>query len=139
MKRPVDKNYYIGIGVAIVNNYTQGHAEQAKKKALNDLISEISVTVKSASIMHQIEQDDELNSMYQSLVNVSAENDIEGFELHESWGDEKEYWVYYRLLKSTYHANKLRKLDRAKGIASTYYESGKGALSAGDAGSALRA
>ena len=45
MSRPVDNRYYQGIGVAMVNSYTQGHVEEAKKKALNDLISEISVKV----------------------------------------------------------------------------------------------
>ena len=138
MSRPNDNKYYHGIGVAIVNTYTQGHIEQAKKKALNDLISEISVTVKSASIVHQIEENDELNNMYQSLTNVTAENDIEGFELVDSWGNEAEYWVYYRLSKSLYHANKLRKLDRAKSISSTYYEAGKEAVSNSDAGEAYR-
>lgn len=136
MSRPVDRNYYQGLGVAMVNTYTQGHVEEAKKKALNDLISEISVTVKSTSMMQQVEQNEELNSMYQNLTKVTTENSIEGYELVASWGDEKEYWVYYRLSKELYNSNKQRKLDRAAGIGSQYYESGKSAVAAGDIGRA---
>jgi hypothetical protein len=136
MSRPVDRNYYQGIGVAMVNNYTQGHAEEAKKKAMNDLISEISVKVKTTSLMQQVERNEELNSMYQNLTKVTAENDIEGYELVASWGDEKEYWVYYRLSKELYNRNKQRKLDRAKNIGIQYYESGRTALASGDVGRA---
>jgi len=138
MSRPVDRNYYQGIGVAMVNNYTQSHVEDAKKKALNDLTSEISVTVKSTTLMQQVEQNDELNSMYQNLTKLSSENDIEGYELVASWGDEKEYWVYYRLSKELYKRNKQRKLDRARGIGSQYYESGKEAMKSGDVGRAYQ-
>lgn len=136
MSRPVDRNYYQGIGVAMVNTYTQGHVEDAKKKALNDLTSEISVTVKSTSLMQQVERNDELNSMYQNLTKLQSQNDIEGYELVSSWGDEKEYWVYYRLSKELYNRNKQRKLDRAKNVGSQYYESGKTAVQEGNIGRA---
>jgi len=134
--RPVDKAYYQGIGVSMVNNYTQSHVEEAKKKALNDITSEISVKIKSTTLMQQIEQNDELNSLYQSQTKLSSENEIEGFELVGSWGDETQYWVYYRLSKSMYHQNKLRRLDRTKGIGSQYYESGKSAMKKGNNGRA---
>ncbi|MEQ8324488.1 MAG: LPP20 family lipoprotein [Vicingaceae bacterium] len=136
--RPVDRSYYQGIGVAMVNSYNQDHVEQAKKKALNDLVSEISVKVKSTSMMQQIERNQELNSMFQNLTSLSAENDIEGYELYASWGDDKEYWVYYRLSKELYNRNKLRRLDRARSQASLYYESGIDALKNGDAGRAYQ-
>ena len=136
MSRPVDRNYYQGIGVSMVNNYTQGHVEEAKKKALNDLTSEISVTVKSTSMMQQVERNEELSSMYQNLTQLKTENDIEGYELVDSWGDEKEYWVYYRLSKELYNRNKQRKLDRAKSIGSQFYESGKAAAQEGNIGRA---
>ncbi len=138
MSRPVDKSYYQGIGVAMVNTYTQGHVEDAKKKALNDLTSEISVTVKSTTLMQQVETNSELNDMYQNLTKVSTENDIEGYELVDSWGDEKEYWVYYRLSKSLYKANKMRKLDRAKNVASQFYNSGKQSLRNAEVGRAYQ-
>lgn len=136
ISRPVDRNYYHGVGVAMVNTYTQGHVEEAKKKALNDITSEISVTVKSTSLVQVVERNEELNSMYQNLTKVHSENDIEGYELIASWGDEKEYWVYYRLSKELYHRNKQRKLDRAKGVGSQYYESGKSAIQDGNIGRA---
>lgn len=136
VSRPVDHGYYQGVGVAMVNNYTQGHVEEAKKKALNDIISEISVNVKSSSVMQQIENNDELKSMYQSLTKVNSENSIEGYELVDSWGNDKEYWVYYRLSKELFHRNKMRRLDRAKNVASQYFESGKSGLKKGDIGRA---
>ena len=136
ISRPVDKSYYQGIGVAMVNTYTQGHVEEAKKKALNDLTSEISVTVKSTSMMQQVERNEELNSMYQNLTKLTSENSIEGYELVASWGDEKEYWVYYRLSKSLYNANKQRKLDRAKAVGEQFYQSGRKAVSEGNSGRA---
>ena len=138
ISRPVDKSYYQGIGVAMVNPYTQGHVEEAKKKALNDLISEISVKVKSTTIMQQIENNQELNNMFQSLTKVSAENDIEGFELYDSWGNDKEYWVYYRLSRELYYKNKLRRMDRARSQGSLFYESGREAVTSGNIGRAYQ-
>ncbi len=124
VSRPVDGRYYHGVGVAMVNNYTQNHVESAKQKALNDIVSEISVSVSTSSRVWQFENNDELIQEYQSLTDLKMKNEIEGYELVDSWGNESEYWVYYRLSKEKYNSKKLRELASARNLATQYYEEG---------------
>ena len=44
-EHPVSSNYYIGVGSISKNGQSLNYREQAKKNALNDLASEISVTI----------------------------------------------------------------------------------------------
>jgi len=99
--KPADNNYYVGIGHGTkdgANNYIQ----EAKKSALEDLVSQIKVEVSSMSVLSQIDENKEFQQKYQQIIQTKVKDDIQDFEQEDSWQDEKNYWVYYRLSKQRY-------------------------------------
>ena len=125
-QRPVSQAYYTGIGGAAKSmgvNYTQS----AKKSALEDLISEIQVKVSSSSFLHQMDKDNQYSEEYQAKIKTTAENEIQDFELVDSWEDGTNYWVYYRLSKAKYRALQEQKRAEALAIALDYYKKGQAA------------
>ena len=115
---PASPNYYIGIGIANKNNQDINHREQAKKNALNDLASEISVNIKSNSFLFSMESDYDYNEDFKSIIKTEINKDLEGYELVDSWEDELYYKVYYRLSKSKYHQK--QKEDKEKALTLCY-------------------
>ena len=64
---PFQDGYYTGIGHSIKdgsNNYIQA----AKKSALDDLVSEIKVTVSSTSVLSSTEVDNKLQEQYEQII-----------------------------------------------------------------------
>src|SRR5258708_18589169 len=91
----------MGIGHAIKdgqNNYIQ----EAKKSALEDLVSEIKVNISSTSVLNQLDNGKEFQEKYEQMIKTTATDDIEEFEQVDVWQDIKNYWVYYRLSKQRY-------------------------------------
>ncbi len=111
---PVSPNYYIGIGIANKNNQNINFREQAKQNALNDLASEISINIKSNSFLFSMESDYDYHEDFKSIIKTEINNDLEGYELVDSWEDELYYKVYYRLSKSKYHQK--QKEDKEKAL-----------------------
>ena len=99
--KPQTDAYFVGIGHSNKdgsNNYVQ----EAKKSALEDLVSEIKVNVSSTSVLTQIDDNKEFREKYEQMVQTTAADEIEEFEVADSWEDDKNYWVYYRLSKQRY-------------------------------------
>ncbi|HLZ16482.1 MAG TPA: LPP20 family lipoprotein [Cyclobacteriaceae bacterium] len=99
--KPDDGVYYIGIGHATKdgqNNYVQ----EAKKSALEDLVSSIKVNVSSTSVLNQLDDGKGFSEKYQQMIQTKAADDIEEFEQVDVWQDDRNYWVYYRLSKQRY-------------------------------------
>ena len=99
--KPDVADYYVGIGHASKdgqNNYIQ----EAKKSALEDLISEIKVNVSSSSVLSQLDDGKGFQQKYQQMVQTNAADEIEDFEQVDVWQDDRNYWVYYRLSKQHY-------------------------------------
>lgn len=88
-KRPVDNTSYTGIGFALKTN--PDYMQEAKQQALNDLISEISVEVQGETLMNMVQSDDNFSSSLAQNIKLKAREDLEQFELTDSWGDNKEY------------------------------------------------
>jgi hypothetical protein len=100
--KPDEGDYYIGIGHATKdgqNNYIQ----EAKKSALEDLVSGIKVTVSSTSVLNELDDGKGFSEKYQQMIQTTATDDIEDFEQVDVWQDDRNYWVYYRLSKQRYH------------------------------------
>ncbi len=100
--KPEDPGYYNGIGHATKdgqNNYIQ----EAKKSALEDLVSEIKVNVSSTSVLSQLDDGKGFSEKYQQMIKTTASDDIQDFEQVDVWQDDKNYWVFYRLSKQRYH------------------------------------
>lgn len=99
--RPISKEYYIGIGYCKIS--TPSYEEIAKRKALDDLVSEISSNVKSEMLLTESESDRNYNSNFSSSIQISSNIEIEGYELIDTWKNEEFYWVYYQLSKEKYY------------------------------------
>ena len=93
--RPISSAFYIGIAKA--SKQTSDYQAIAKQNALADLSSEISVTLSSASIFHQIDKGETYREEYQALIQVESQKQLEGYTLVDSWESESEYWMYYQL------------------------------------------
>jgi hypothetical protein len=127
---PYEEGYYTGIGHSVKsgnNNYVQA----AKKSALDDLVSEIKVNVSSTSILNQIEVNRKLSEQYEQIIQTSAADEIEEFELVDAWEDQANYWVYYRLSIARYRAIKEEQKRNATILASDYLQKGKAAEKSG--------
>lgn len=127
---PYQDGYYTGIGHSLKagsGNYIQ----EAKKSALEDLVSEIKVNVSSTSILSQLEVDKKLSEQYEQIIKTTAADEIEEFEMVDAWEDESNYWVYYRLSISRYRQIKEEQKRNATILAKDYLIKGKDAESAG--------
>jgi hypothetical protein len=95
------------------NNGNFDHLEQAKKNAFNDLVSQIQVTVQANSIQPQLERNREFSDEFRSFTRLTSNVAIEDYELVNSWQNETEYWVYYRLSTASYREQKERRMRAA--------------------------
>ena len=121
---PYQDGYYTGIGHSVKNG-SNNYVQAAKKSALDDLVSEIKVTVSSTSILNQIEVDKKLSEQYEQIIQTTAADEIEEFELVDAWEDPANYWVYYRLSIARYRQIKEEQKKNASILAADYLLKGK--------------
>jgi hypothetical protein len=129
---PYQDGYYTGIGHSLKlgnSNYIQA----AKKSALDDLISDIKVTVSSTSILSQLEADRKFfTEQYEQIIKTTAADEIEEFEMVDAWEDATNYWVYYRLSISRYRQIKEEQKRNATLLATDYLQKARDAERAGE-------
>ena len=114
--RPISSLSYIGIAKA--PKRSSDYQAIAKQNALADLSSEISVTLSSASIFHQIDKGETYREEYQALIQVESQKQLEGYTLVDSWESESEYWMYYQLFKADW--DRITAERKQKAIAQCY-------------------
>lgn len=131
-ERPFSPSDYIGIGIASKSLYPMEYAQIAKKNALNDLASEISVEVKGETFLSQLEVGRDFRETFMSQINTSTREKIEGYEVAGTWENGNEYWVFYRLSRSKHASVKAQKKRAALDSAKDYFLKGKDALTAGN-------
>lgn len=126
-ERPVSPEYYTGIAVVKKDANETNYMQLAKNQALQDLCSEISISISSNSVLHQFENNTSFKEEFEADIRTSLAQDLEGYEIVSSWDDKKEdeYWVYYRLSKNQYALLKRIKLNKAKKLSQSYFEEGK--------------
>jgi hypothetical protein len=100
--KPSESAYYVGIGHSAKDG-TNNYIQSAKKSALEDLISEIKVNVSSTSVLSQLDVNKEFSEKYEQIIQTTAADELEEFEQVDSWEDDRNYWLYYRLSKQRYH------------------------------------
>jgi len=128
---PYQDGYYTGIGHSVKdgsNNYIQA----AKKSALDDLVSEIKVNVSSTSVLSQLELDKKLTEQYEQVIQTTAADEIEEFELVDAWEDNANYWVYYRLSIARYREIKEEQKRNATLLATDYLQKARQAEKDGE-------
>ncbi len=126
-ERPVSSEYYIGIAVVKKDANQTNYMQLAKNKALQDLSSEISISISSNSVLHQFENNISFKEEFEADIRTSLAQDLEGYEMVSSWDNKKEdeYWVYYQLSKNQYALLKRIKLNKAKKLSQSYFEEAK--------------
>ncbi len=127
--------YYVGIGVAPKSS--PDPLESAKKNALNDLASEISVTVEGNSLLYTLDSRSHFSENYTSTVRTRTSEQLEGFELVDSWDSGTEHWTYYRLSKAEHARIKAERKRKAFDQAIDLHTRSATALAGGDLRSAF--
>ena len=106
--RPNNGFKYVGVGVA-EKGKSSNYQMEAKKNALYDLSSEIKVNISSNSVLYTVQNNNNFNENFNSLINLSNTDNIEGYQLIDSYENEKQYWIYYELDKQEYANQKAQK------------------------------
>jgi hypothetical protein len=105
--------YYIGIGIAQKNRPATEYTEGARNSALNDIASQITVSISSDVLRKVLEKNEQLEEEFQSSIRASATADLEEVELVDTYETGEEYWVYCRLSRADYAERRSRKLSAA--------------------------
>lgn len=135
--RPLSSANYIGIGVASKVREPLDYASVAKKNALNDLASEISVEVKGESFLNTLEVNRQFHEEFVSNISTTTREKIEGYDIAGTYETKDEYWVYYRLSKAKHDLIKREKKNKALNAANDYFVKGKDAQIVGNVPVAL--
>lgn len=122
--KPNQPSYYIGIGRATKDGVTN-HIQAAKKSALEDLVSEIKVNISSSSVLSSIDANKEFQEKYEQIIQTTAADEIEEFEQVDTWQDERNFWVYYRLSKQRYKEIKDEQRRNAVSIGLDFFKKAK--------------
>jgi hypothetical protein len=118
--KPPQDIYYIGIGHSIKDG-TNNYLQEAKKSALEDMVSEIKVNISSTSILSQIDANKELQEKYEQIIKTTVADEIEEYEQVDAWEDGKNYWLYYRLSKQRYKEIKDEQKRNAVSLALDFF------------------
>ncbi|WP_462318258.1 LPP20 family lipoprotein [Marinilabilia sp.] len=119
-KRPSDRNFYIGIGMAYKKESSGlDYAKKARADALKEMASEIEVNVSANSLMRQFEDNFNFRETFESEISTSAEENLAGYEV-KTWENRREYWVLMKLSKEQYQRRKRLDLEMAKKKAASY-------------------
>ncbi len=106
--RPNNGFKYVGVGVADKIK-SSNYQIEAKKNALYDLASEIKVDISTNSVLYTVQNNNNFNENFNSLIKLSSSDNIEGYTLVDTYENDKQYWVYYQLDKQEYQNQKARK------------------------------
>ena len=130
--RPFRPGVYTGIGSAPKVGAGADHQSQAKYQALNDLASEISVTISGSSLLYQAEANDRYAESFQSSVKTRTVEQLTGYELSGIYEDDDQYWVWYTLDKAVYASDKKTRKQKAIELALFHRGLAKDHLTAGE-------
>lgn len=133
-QRPIDARYYIGVGIASKMIHRNDFQVVAKKNALEDMVGEINVKVNANSMLFSYDKNGKVGDDFKSFTKVTALEQVENFEVVDSWENNEEFWILYRLSKAQYQADKEKRiavaLEEAKAFAQIGVENEKnGAIS----------
>lgn len=122
--RPHSSMHYIGVGSCSKLNRPYDYQTIAKKNALNDLASEISVRVQGQTFLNSLEVNKSFSEEFISNVSTSTDAKIDEYEIAGTWENKNEFWVFYRLDKAQYQAQKMAKKSAALNLSNDFYQKG---------------
>jgi len=123
--RPVSNTYYIGIGIVSKNQNNQNIYELARNEALKDMSSEISSYLESIINWEVVEEAGIISNDYKRNLNITTHNYLEDYELVDTWEDENELWVYYRLSKNLFLDKRKKRIEKARDLSFGLYKKAK--------------
>jgi hypothetical protein len=89
--RPVNSSYYIGIATCSKTAQPADYQAIAKKLALNDLATEISVKVEGQTFFNTMEVNKAFSESFSSNVTTSSSELLEDYEVAGIWEDKELY------------------------------------------------
>ncbi len=135
--RPVNSSYYIGIATCSKNTQPADYQAIAKKLALNDLATEISVKVEGQTFFNTMEVNKAFSESFSSNVTTSSSELLEDYEVAGIWEDKDLYAVYYKLNKFDYQSKKAQKKENTLRSALDFLKKGREAKKLGNIPSAV--
>lgn len=123
-ERPHAEGYFTGIGVAKLGNDLAESRDKALKNALNDIATQIGVTLSSEIEQKDTEKNGQVRSEYQAAVKTLVSSHLEGVEIAETWQDAVNYWVYARLSIEEFERLRQSKIENARRMAFDLYIKG---------------
>lgn len=121
--RPITPGYYTGIGWSQKTLNVQQYQQTAKQNALADMASEISISISSNSVLHAFESNLGFREDFSSTIQARAQEDLEGFEVLDTWEDQDNYWIYYRLSSARHREISEKRKTDATRLSSAHLES----------------
>jgi len=135
--RPVNSAYYIGIATCSKITQPLDYQAIAKKLALNDLATEISVKVEGQTFFNTMEVNKAFSESFSSNVKTSSSELIEDYEVAGIWEDKEIYAIYYKLNKFDYQSKKALKKENTLKSALDFLKKGREAKKLGNIPSAI--
>ncbi|MBK7818717.1 MAG: LPP20 family lipoprotein [Sphingobacteriaceae bacterium] len=105
--RPHSGFKYVGIGVG--DKGRSDYKTEAKQNALFDLASEIKVDISTNSVLHSVSSNTSFDQSFNSMIKLTASDNIEGYTMVDSYENDKQYLVYYELDKAEHAKRKEQK------------------------------
>lgn len=135
--RPVNSSYYIGIATCSKATQPADYQAIAKKLALNDLATEISVKVEGQTFFNTMEVNKAFSESFSSNVTTSSSELLEDYEVAGIWEDKDLYAIYYKLNKFDYQSKKAQKKENTLKSALDFLKKGREAKKLGNIPSAV--
>lgn len=115
--RPAVAGHYVGIGVATRSGDLAADRETATQNALNDIATQIEVSISSAVESKETEDIYGVRQAYSAQIQTMVSTDLAGVEIVGTWKGKKEFWVYARLSELKFAQLRQQKIDDARRLA----------------------
>jgi hypothetical protein len=136
---PVVPGYYVGIGSASKLAHPLDADAVAKQNALDNLSREIRVQVQSTSKTNTLQVNGWLSESFSAQSSSTTNEDLEGFELVDTYSTETEVLAYYRLSKQEHARIQEAKRQAALALALDHLETARSARASASIQSAVDA
>lgn len=127
-QHPIDNSYYIGIGSCNKKSYPVDFSSIAKKNALNDMASSVSVRVQGESFLNTMEVNKVFSEDFSSRINTTTDIVFDDFETVATYDNGKDYWIYVRVSKYDYQQQQAAKKKAILDKAFDFYQRGNTAI-----------
>lgn len=135
--RPINSAYYIGIATCSKTTQPTEYQAIAKKLALNDLATEISVKVEGQTFFNTMEVNKAFSESFSSNVSTSSSELLEDYEVAGIWEDKEMYAIYYKINKFDFQTKKTQKKDNTLRSALDFLKKGREAKKIGNIPTAI--